>query len=131
MHCTSCYFCLGLRVGTEVFVRSSFLPLQPPLSVLEGLVSRCSSDKCYSKLAQVVKLARDCGVSLDRMFYQSVLLSLQQWGQDQEAVTEVLRNLGEGVASVGEESWVGVTGGPRGTSEINAKRLVCFFVCVC
>lgn len=111
-------------LGSFVYVTSS---LQPPLSIMEGLVNRCSSDKCYSKLAQVVKLARDCGVALDRRFYQSVLLSLQQWGQDQEAVAEVLCNLGEGVASVGEESWVGVTGGPRGTSEISAgnwKRLV-------
>ena len=96
-------------------------------------MSRCSSDKCFSRLAQVVKLARDCGVTLDRKFYRSVLLSLQQWGQDQEAVAEVLCNLGEGVASVGEESWVGLTGGPRGTSEMNTsnrKRLVVFvFLC--
>lgn len=39
-------------------------------------------------------LSRECGVMLDRVFYQRVLEELRGWGQDQEAlsvVAELLR----------------------------------------
>lgn len=76
---------------------------QPPLSVMEGLVKLCSEEKCFSRLAEVVKLARDRAVALDCSFYQQVSVSLRQWGQDQEALAELSRVLGvteEGVEAV-------------------------------
>jgi len=41
----------------------------------------------------VVKLARDCGVTLDRGFYQRALIELRHWGQDPDAVTAVYKGL--------------------------------------
>jgi hypothetical protein len=56
---------------------------------MEGLLKLCSDEKCFTRLAEVVKLARDKTVVLDHTFYQQVLVALQQWGQDQEALAEV------------------------------------------
>ena len=70
-----------------------------------------SKDKCYSKLAEVVKLAKDYRVTLDKTFYQSVLEDLSQWGQDQEAlsvVSDVLKEVqGRGEGTTGNSDLSG------------------------
>ena len=63
------------------------------MDLLCGLLTHCSEERCFSKLAEVVKLARDQSVKLDKKFYKQVLPALQQWGQDQEALSEVSRHL--------------------------------------
>ena len=74
-------------------------PLTHPLSpkpspdILQSLLDLHSKEKIHSKLASIVKLARDCGILLDRGFYQKALIELRHWGQDPDAVTAVYKGL--------------------------------------
>lgn len=83
--------------------------------MLQLLLKFCCSDKCHSKLAEVVKLAKTCGLTLDKTFCESVLKELQQWGQDQEAVATVVQAL----KSPRAESGVGVAKPKKGTCGVN------------
>lgn len=57
------------------------------------LLKFCCVEKCYSKLAQVVTLARDYRLQLDKHFCMRVRDELKQWGQDQDAVAIVMQSL--------------------------------------
>ena len=66
---------------------------QPPLSVMQSLVNVCSKEKAYYRLAGVVKRAKECGVQLEKTFYQRVLMLLRHWGQDQAAISTIYKAL--------------------------------------
>lgn len=60
---------------------------------MQSLLKDCCRDKCYSRLAEIVKLARDGGVVLEKTFYSRVSKELGPWGEDQEALAEVTKQL--------------------------------------
>lgn len=97
---------------------------------MEGLLKLCSDEKCFSRLAEVVKLARDRAVVLDHSFYQQVSLALQQWGQDQEALAEVSARILPKVPDKGaKRSKEGEGVSPKGPSVIlnrGNQRLVVY-----
>ena len=78
-----------------VILSSTSLSLSPKPSpaILQSLLDLHSKEKIHSKIASIVKLARDCGVLLDRGFYQKALIELRHWGQDPDAVTAVYKGL--------------------------------------
>ena len=88
---------------------------------MDGLLKLCSEEKCFSLLAEVVKLARDKAVVLDPGFYQQVLVSLQQWGQDQEALAEVSSRIQRGDQG-GKQVEVTSPGGPRSQTPLALNR---------
>lgn len=67
--------------------------LQPSLSILQSFVDACNKEKTYSKLAAVVKKAKDCRLQLEKTFYQRALVLLRQWGQDQVAISTIYKSL--------------------------------------
>lgn len=70
-----------------------FLPPQPSLAILQSFVNSCNKEKTYSRLAAVVKRAKEGGLRLEKTFYQRALVLLRQWGQDQMAITNIYKAL--------------------------------------
>ena len=84
-----------LQYARSIYCSLSPHPLSPKPSpaILQSLLDLHSKEKIHSKIASIVKLARDCGVLLDRGFYQKALIELRHWGQDPDAVTAVYKGL--------------------------------------
>ena len=66
---------------------------QPSLPILQSFVDSCSKEKAYSRLATVVRRAKDCGLHLEKTFYQRALVLLRPWGQDQVAISIIYKSL--------------------------------------
>lgn len=75
------------------YVHFSVPPSQPSLSILQSFVDACNKEKAYTKLAAVVKKAKDCRLQLEKTFYQRALVLLRPWGQDQVAISTIYKSL--------------------------------------
>lgn len=90
----------------------------------------CRTEKCCSKLADVMKVSCDSGVVLDKVFYRSVLEELQQWGQDRDALAMVTKNLrvmeegGEWEGKVGDSASSRPTSLINGNTESHSKNCI-------
>jgi hypothetical protein len=65
----------------------------PSLTILQSFVNSCNQEKTYSRLAVIVKKARESGLCLEKTFYQRALVILRQWGQDQSAISTIYKAL--------------------------------------
>ena len=73
--------------------------MQPPVVVLQSILTLFVAEKQQSKLAELVKTAVRKGVVLDKSFCQKVLVELRHWGRDPDSISaayKLLRKLDEG-----------------------------------
>ena len=75
--------------------------MQPPTLVLQSIVTLLVAEKQHTKLAEIIKLAVNKGVMLDKGFCQKALVELRHWGRDPDSISAVykfLRKLDEGTS---------------------------------
>ena len=70
-----------------------FVFLQPPVAVLQSVLTLFVAEKQYIKLASVVKLAACNGVLLDKTFCQKSLVELRRWGKDPDSISAAYKSL--------------------------------------